>query len=258
MLTRNVFVLKSGVSVITFRSIILFMLLLPCWIFGNAQAADAPKTGIYLGSTRAIFEEKNGAAAVRVVNTSETPFLIQSWVDSYQGAGGWENIPELAKNTFVTTPPLFRLDKGENSLRIQRAGGSFPADRESVFLLKVKTIPSAAPPTPGTNYVQFAFVHAIKLFWRPKGLTGDANEAYKSLSFERQGSQIVAINPTPYHITVKKLAVSGHVIKEPDERMIPPLGRQTWPAPDSSGGQVTYEVVNDFGALTPALTVPLK
>lgn len=231
--------------------------LLTISIASSHAAPSLEKTGggISLGSTRVVYNESAGAAAIRVINTSNLPFLVQTWVDSYQGQGGWETPSALPAGSFVVTPPLFRLDNGENSVRIQRASGKLPIDRESVFHLKVKTIPSADKPAEGTNYVQFAFVNAVKLFWRPKGLTSNPNDAYKSLTFKRKGNQIEAVNPTPYHITIKKLSVGGKEVKDPDTRMVPPLASQTWPLPDGAGGSVTFETVNDYGALTPPLKV---
>ena len=220
---------------------------------GFARAADNPGAGIALGATRVIYNEKAGAAALRLINTSSTPFLIQSWVDNYKGEGS--TTVNITSNTFSVTPPLFRLDKGENSIRIQRISGNMPTDRESVYQLKVKIIPSSNKPADGTNYVQFAFVNGVKLFWRPVGLKGDANEAYKEIKFKHQTGKLIATNPTPYHITVKILTVGGKEIKSPDQRMIPPFGEQNWPSPVA--GNVTYSVVNDFGALTKPLTVTL-
>lgn len=216
---------------------------------------DRKGTGISLGSTRVIYYEKTGAASVRVINTSSSPFLVQTWVDNFQGSGGWEKPPVLATGSFVTIPPLFRLDKGENSIRINHASGSFPKDRESVFHLKVKTIPSVPKPAEGTNYVQFAFVNAIKMFWRPVGLKGNPDEAYKLLTFRRIGGDIEAVNPTPYHITIKRLKVGGREVHAPDLRMVPPFGSQRWHLPEGASGTVIYSTVNDFGALTQPLTV---
>lgn len=225
--------------------------------FASAQPAVADGGGISLGATRVIYNEKDSGSSVRVINTSGVSFLIQSWMGSYSGQGGWEKAAPLAQGTFVVTPPLFRLDKGENSVRIQRAGGALPADRESVFLLNVKSIPSVAKPDPKSNYIQFAFVNVIKLFWRPAGLQGNPSEAYKQLTFRRVGERIEAVNPTPYHLTVKTLLVGGRGVTDPDSRMVPPLGSQTWPLPAGAAGQVSYTTISDFGGLTPALTRPL-
>lgn len=240
---------------ISWRILFFLTILLLSLITPPVQSAVSHETGVALGSSRVIYNEDNVAADIRVINTSDVPFLIQTWVDNYQGEGGWEKNTELAPGSFVTTPPLFRLDKGENSIRIQRVIERLPKDRESVFQLKVKIIPSAVKPVEGSSYVQFAFVNAVKLFWRPKGLAGQSDDAYKSLTFKREGGRIFALNTTPYHITIKKLSVGVTIVKDPDTRMVPPLSTQSWPLPPDATGKVTYEAINDFGALTPPLTV---
>lgn len=253
----------KSVSKTNYRSAFLPALILSsffCLFTGTVYAAepvklDDKKGGIALGGTRIIYNEVAGGASVRVINSSSVPFLIQTWVESYKGQGGWENPTKLAQGTFVATPPLFRLDKGENNVRIQRAAGDFPKDRESVFHLNVKTIPAAEKPAEGTNYIQFAFVHSVKMFWRPVGLTGNPLEAHKQLTFKHKGNQIEAVNSSPYHITIKELSVGGKKVKEPDARMVPPLSSQTWPLPDGAKGQLSYSVVNDYGSVTPPVTV---
>lgn len=214
--------------------------------------------GIAVGATRVVYNEADNGAVVRVINTSTIPFLIQTWVESYKGYGA-EKTAELPKGTFITTPPLYRQDKGENSVRIVRARGDFPRDRESVFWLNVKSIAASEKPSPDTNYVQFAFNTRIKLFYRPAGLPGKPSEAYKTLTFSRQGNTLTATNPTVYNVTVNSLKVGGVTIEDADQRMVPPKGTQSWTLPEKAqGNAVTYVSLNDFGGLTPALTVTAR
>ena len=154
--------------------------------------------GIAVGATRVVYNEADNGAVVRVINTSTIPFLIQTWVESYKGYGA-EKTAELPKGTFITTPPLYRQDKGENSVRIVRARGDFPRDRESVFWLNIKSIAASEKPSPDTNYVQFAFNTRIKLFYRPAGLPGKPSEAYKTLPFPARATS--SLPPIPRSIT---------------------------------------------------------
>lgn len=214
--------------------------------------------GIAVGATRVVYNEADNGAVVRVINTSTIPFLIQTWVESYKGYGA-EKTAELPKGTFITTPPLYRQDKGENSVRIVRARGDFPRDRESVFWLNIKSIAASEKPSPDTNYVQFAFNTRIKLFYRPAGLPGKPSEAYKTLTFSRQGNTLTATNPTVYNVTVNSLKVGGVTVEDADQRMVPPKGTQSWTLPEKAhGNAVTYVSLNDFGGLTPALTVTAR
>lgn len=228
-----------------------------------AAESAAPQTGkvtggIAVGATRVVYNEADNGAVVRVINTSTIPFLIQTWVDSYKGYGA-EKTAELPKGTFITTPPLYRQDKGENSVRIVRARGDFPRDRESVFWLNIKSIAASEKPAPDTNYVQFAFNTRIKLFYRPDGLPGKPSEAYKTLTFSRQGNTLTATNPTVYNVTVNSLKVGGVTVEDADQRMVPPKGTQSWTLPENAHGNVvTYVSLNDFGGLTPALAVTAR
>lgn len=237
---------------------IFTLLLTTALTAGSALAAPGDQGGISLGNTRVIYNEKDGGTSVRVINSSTSPFLIQSWADSYRGQGGWEKATPLVQGTFIVTPPLFRLDKGENSVLVRRAGGDLPADRESVFSLNVKSIPQTEKPDPKSNYIQFAFVNSIKLFWRPAGLTGTPADAWKQLTFKRQGDRIEAVNPSAYHVTIKTLKVGSATVPDPDNRMVPPKGTQSWPLPAGATGQVTYTTISDFGGLTPSLTTALQ
>ncbi len=45
--------------------------------------------------------------------------------------------------TFITTPPLFRLDPhSQNSVRVALSQDRLPQDKESVYWLNIKSIPA--------------------------------------------------------------------------------------------------------------------
>ncbi|WP_455844784.1 fimbrial biogenesis chaperone [Pantoea agglomerans] len=211
---------------------------------GSAIAAQETG-GFSLGSTRVVYEGKNKEATYTVINSAKnTPFLAQSWITAYD-----EN--DKSKPPFVITPPLYRQDNGKNTLRIVRAGGDLPNDRESAFWLNVKAIPAGVKPSDKSNSVSFAYVLKVKLFYRPASLTGNASSAYKELTFTKDGNKLVVKNPTPYHVTLNKLSVDGKAVKEITQ-MVPPLGQQSYQLPASvSGNKVTYQAVNDLGGVMP-------
>ncbi|HGB6406542.1 TPA: molecular chaperone, partial [Salmonella enterica subsp. enterica serovar Oranienburg] len=92
-------------------------------------------------------------------------YLIQSWVDGGQKSD---------RSPFIVTPPLFRINPGEeNILRIVRTGGFLPENRESVFWLNVKSIPAMDSRAPDENRLQLVVKSRLKLFYRPSGLKGD-------------------------------------------------------------------------------------
>ncbi|MEI9745791.1 molecular chaperone [Enterobacter ludwigii] len=224
-------------------SAFFFYLLLP-----SAYASE-PGTGVFLGATRVIFSAGKGEAWVAMNNTSSTPFLVQSWVDAYSSRD-----PQEKK--FIVTPPLYRQETGSTHLRIIPVSNEFDKNKESVFMLNVKTIPAGIKSAKGTAAVQFAYQMKIKLFYRPEGLSGKPGDAFERLKFSRAGNMLTVSNPTPYFVTFRNLSVGGVNIADVTA-MVPPLGSQSYPVPGAGGGSVKYKTINDFGGVTPERTVSL-
>lgn len=207
------------------------------------------QAGIVIGSTRVIYDGSKKEASLSVTNPEkDRPYLIQSWIDNLDASN-------TTKIPFIVTPPLFRLDaEQENTLRIVRAGGNLPQDRESVFWLSVKSIP--ATHKTDENQLQITVQSRIKLFYRPTGLLrNQAANAYKSLQFKRKGNQLEVVNPTPYYVSFYELNVGKSEIKEAD--MIAPKSSRSWPLPSGASGQISWQAITDYGGISAKETVSL-
>lgn len=206
--------------------------------------------GVTVGGTRVIYDGGKRETTLSVRNGDKIPYLIQAWVDQ-DGIDGDKK--GGAKPPFVVTPPLFRLDPtAENLMRIIRTGGNLPEDRESIFWMNVKSIPSA--PDTAKNVLQIAVKTRIKLFYRPTDLKAPTDETYKQLSFQRQGQQLLITNPTPYYLSFNTLKV-GNVEVDATRLMAPPKGTTTAKLPSgASSGSVSWSVINDFGGKSPTQT----
>ncbi|MDZ4034390.1 molecular chaperone [Kluyvera ascorbata] len=199
------------------------------------------QAGIVIGGTRVIYDgdKKETAASVRNPEKSGV-YLVQSWVDSGEQGG---------KAPFIITPPLFRINPGEeNMLRIVRTGGNLPQDRESVFWLNVKSIPATDDSKPRTNVLQVVVKSRLKLFYRPAGLEGHPESAYHQLSVARSGNRLTVSNPTPYYVTLFTLKVDGKEIKEAD--MVPPRGNVSFTLPSATATSVTWQAISDYGGIS--------
>lgn len=217
-------------------------------VFSQANAAD-PAGGVSLGATRVIFPAGKSEAWVTMNNTSNTSFLVQSWVEAYSAQD-----PQGKK--FVVTPPLYRQENGSTRLRIVPVAGDFDKSKESVFMLNVKTVPVSKKVTKGANVVQFAYLMKIKLFYRPDGLQGKPADAFEQLTFSRSGNTLTVKNPTPYFVTFRDLSVGSSKIADVTH-MVPPLGSQSYAIPGAGGNVVKYKTINEFGGVTPERTVSL-
>ncbi|MNC49943.1 Chaperone protein FimC precursor [compost metagenome] len=174
---------------------------------------------------------------------------MQSWVESADHT--------REKAPFLITPPLFRLDgHQDNVLRVVRTGGNLPTDRESLYWLNIKSIPSTAHDE-NSNTLQIAIKTRIKLLYRPAGLSGKPDEMADKLRWHKQGNNLVVSNPTPFYMNFQTIDVGGKKVDN-----------VTWVAPDSdahfavpggiSGTSVSWKIINDYGAVSHAWSAPLQ
>ncbi|WP_459585808.1 fimbrial biogenesis chaperone, partial [Enterobacter asburiae] len=87
----------------------------------------------------------------------------------------------------------------KNSLRINYLGTPLPTDRESVFWLNIKNI--APSKKANSNKLQINVKSKFKLFFRPAGLKGNAELAYKKLKFTCRNNTLSAHNPSPWFVS---------------------------------------------------------
>lgn len=205
---------------------------------GSASAA------VGLGATRVVYPSDQKQVTLGVSNNdAKGTFLIQSWVENAEGK---------RDGRFVITPPLFLMQgKKENTLRIIDATNqSLPKDRESLFWVNVKAVPSLDKSQQQDNTLQLAITSRIKLFYRPRGLSIAPDKAPELLRFNRSGTVLTITNPTPYFVTLSALNAGTRILPN---TMVSPMGSATVTLPADAGAAITYRTINDYGALTPVL-----
>ncbi|CNH97977.1 MULTISPECIES: fimbria/pilus periplasmic chaperone [Yersinia] len=206
------------------------------------------QASVVISGTRVIYPENQKEVTVKVSNMGKGPVVVQSWIDS----GDVNARPETLKVPFVLTPPINRVEPNKSqTLRISYTGATLPKDKESVFWLNVLEIPAKADAGSNQNYLQMAYRSRIKLFFRPQGLTGNPNEAAKSLVWTKAPGGLKVTNPTPFHVSLVTVAVNaGGKRSQVEGQMISPKDSLTFALPgNSSGSTVDIEFVNDYGAL---------
>ncbi|HHD2708854.1 TPA: fimbria/pilus periplasmic chaperone [Klebsiella oxytoca] len=206
----------------------------------SAQA----QAGVALGATRVIYPAGQEQVQLAVTNNDEkSTYLIQSWVENADGA---------KDGRFVITPPLFAMQgKKENTLRIIDAtNNQLPQDRETLFWMNVKAIPSMDKSKLSENTLQLAIISRIKLYYRPAKLALPPDQAAEKLKFRRGAGTLTLINPTPYYLTVTELNAGTRVLKN---ALVPPMGEASVSLPADAGREITYRTINDYGSLTPRM-----
>ena len=207
--------------------------------------------GIYLGTTRVVFNSNEKATVFTANNSSATDtWLIRSWASPYEKTGK-EVTEDDAVESFVITPPLYRLDPNSSvQLRVNRAGGALPEDRESVFYINVLAIPPKPKDAKG-SVIQFALNTQIKLFYRPQSLSDERAlvEAYGGVNVKLNGNTLMLSNPSPYYLTLTNIILNDSTTLTPADPMIPPFGSIAVESTVKSG-TVSYQTINDFGGKT--------
>ena len=195
--------------------------------------------GVEIGGTRVIYNSDTKQASISVSNPDDRPFLIQSWVNKKED--GDDN-----DDTFMTTPPLFRLEpKSQNSVRVVLNNKNLPQDKESVYWLNIKSIPTTN--SNANNELLIAVKTKMKLIYRPAELSQNAESAWQKITFARKNGDLIASNPTPYVISFYDIKVNGKEIKKTP--MILP-GQEVLIEQNSSAKKVNWRAINDYGGIT--------
>lgn len=204
---------------------------------------------VALGATRVIYPANQKQVLLPVTNNDPASvYLIQSWI---------ENAGDQKDTQFVITPPLFSMQgKKENTLRIINATNhQLPGDRESLFWVNVKAIPAMEKDQKNENTLQLAIISRIKMFYRPTHLAMAPEEAPAMLRFRRSGSILTLINPTPYFITVTNMKAGNSNLPN---TMVPPKGEVSVDIPHAVTGDISFQTINDYGALTPLIKATMQ
>lgn len=207
-----------------------------------SASVSVANAGVIIGGTRVVYDGNRKEASVDINNPDKTPYLIQSWVETLNG--GVEKAP------FIITPPLYRLDGGQQNVERVVLVGNLSQDKESLYWLNIKAIPSSPKKD---NTLQIAIKTRIKLIYRPAGLKQQQpQELSNQLTWRRNGNKLQVTNPTKYVINFNEIRLGGKRIENvsyvlPGESMDFSL-----PA-GANATSINFKVINDYGAVSEEL-----
>lgn len=85
--------------------------------------------------------------------------------------------------------------------------------------------------------------------------TNAPEEAPAMLRFRRSGSKLTLINPTPYFITVTNMKAGNSNLPN---TMVPPKGEVSVDITHAATGDISFQTINDYGALTPRIKATMQ
>jgi len=209
------------------------------------------QAGVNVGATRVIYQSKEKEANLSLSNSGEdgVPYLVQSWVSSYDKR-------DDSADEFIITPPLFRLDaKAQNILRIIATNTQhLPTDKESLFLLNVKAIPAKSTEQSSQNVLQIALKTTIKLFYRPAGLQGSLQEAVDKLQWRAEAGKLTVQNPSGFNVVVSDLLINNVASKGMPE-VIKPGSTASTAIPLKNSDTLELSYINEYGSTVKATPI---
>ena len=234
-----------------------------------AVAFQGQSRGILLEQTRVIYSgsSKNGIT-FQVTNTTDQVYLLQSRVlpwdlsvvekDKAITSSGIIT-GELGMHSkgnsppFIVLPPLVRFAPDDViNLKIKLTKNDLPKDRESLFMLSLKAIPSQD--APGSNSVQaksrvvLALQNNLKFFYRPQGIPSmDYKQRADKLKFIQKEGKVTIENPTPYYITLDKVMINNRPLVLGSQRMIAPFSTTEYHSTVPHGQTIEGQLIDDAG-----------
>lgn len=208
---------------------------------------------IMLNGTRVIYPASEKEVTVKITNNDKTAVLVQNWVDT----GDVNATPETINAPFILTPPMNRIDPGKGqTMRLTYTGSHEAQDKETLFFLNVLEIPPIRKDVANPNQVQVAFRTRIKMFYRPDGLKPDAKTAAESIKWVAHDGKLQAVNDSPYYVTLVQVRVNNNKALAD---MVAPHGTmdvsfKNGKVAASHGDKVSYDYINDWGAVKSAET----
>nr|WP_241391463.1 molecular chaperone [Serratia proteamaculans] len=222
---------------------------LSCCIISSALIlSQSVIAGVQIGGSRVVYDGNQKQAAISISNPDDKPYLIQSWINKQVDNDDNDD-------TFITTPPIFRLEPhSQNSIRIIYTGKTIPLDKETVYWLNIKSIPSTSKDA--TNQLLITVKNTMKLFYRPPGLPNDASAAYKKVEFRRHNGKLYAFNPTLFSVSFYEINVNGQSVDKP--AMVLPMQEIPLKHSTPESAQISWRAINDFGGISEEQKVKMQ
>ncbi|EIZ3205017.1 fimbria/pilus periplasmic chaperone [Escherichia coli] len=201
--------------------------------------------------SRLFIDNESRGAILSIENVHEYPILVQTKVINQDQKTG--------SNAFFATPPLFRLDSGQNSkVRIYKKDiNDLPKDREFLFWVCVKGIPptdtdiwakehnDSKSENKTTLGVNIALENCIKLIHRPKDISPVRYDDGGEIVWSLKNGKLSGFNPTPNILTIRSLVVNNKRIDPPG--FIQPFSEKLYDINIEKNSNISWNIITDLG-----------
>ncbi|HGM5492591.1 TPA: molecular chaperone [Serratia fonticola] len=228
---------------------------LVCWtaalICLTTIAINSAYASVTMLGNRVIYPAQAREKTLQFTNDDAIPALIQIWLD----VDNARSTPETADAPFVASPQIFRMNAHSGQMvRLVYSGKGLPDDRESLFHLNFLQVPAVKESDTDKNKLVLLVSNRLKVFYRPEGLAGEANQVGKQLGIQRIGNQLQVSNPTPYYASISYAKSGNKSLDIEPADMIAPFSQVNWPISSAFPKgklKLVLGVMNDYGVEVP-------
>ncbi|WP_392564998.1 fimbrial biogenesis chaperone [Orbus wheelerorum] len=206
---------------------------------------------IIINGTRFIFSSDDKEITINMTNLADRPAIAQAWLDN----GDPKEAPGTIIVPFQISPPVARVEaKAGQALRIKLIDkDSLPTDRESLWWLNILDIPpmNKVEDEKDKNTLQLAIRSRFKFIYRPINL-GKPELAVGQLIFKTNGKKLTINNPTPFFITITKIAENhNYLYLNSSAIMLAPKSTKTIQLDKilKHGETLIIDNINDYGSI---------
>lgn len=213
-------------------------------------------SNVIMTGTRVIYPSDKREKTLQFSNNSDQSYVVQIWLDK----DNENSSPETADAPFLVNPQIFRVQPNSGQMvRLVYTGDSnLPKDKESVFYINFKQIPSLEKNKLDENKLVLLVKSRLKVFYRPENILIKSDDVFDKLYYkifnDGQDTWLEVENPTGYYVSTTKVTVNngGRKIEIKNNKMLAPMTNTKWKLNKginlSVPSKVTLRLVNDYGA----------
>lgn len=222
-----------------------------------------------INGTRIVYPEAMRDVSFSIANAApDEAAIVQMWID----AGDPSADPEGIDIPFRLSPPIGRVAaNGRQTVRLTYTGEPLIPDQETLFWFNMLEIPTGVSGPSDADRIAFSRRTRIKVFFRPKGLKGDLQQALKQMRCSLKNTEsrwsLECYNPSRFHLSFAAFSLGNESEKlqaNEEGGMLKPLERVQFSVKDHDKlpqplSSVLFHFINDYGGITPVesvLTVP--
>lgn len=192
-----------------------------------------------VSDSRLLIENGRSSAAFVFSNQSSTQFLTKVWVEDISGK---------KTDNVIAVPPVAFSPPGKQ-LRFQVAildTRDYPNDKESLFYLHSHSVPGNGSPD---NALTVSYDMRLKVFYRPKGLSGNMISAIEGLQWSLKNGVLTVSNPSHFHVSLVTYGIEKDYT-EVSNCVIPPGQSVQFAVNKQYPKNVTvrWAAIDDFGS----------